>query len=90
MGREDRQIVERLCLSLQGKRVKKSGDEESKRQVPTANMIPRDFKVSLLKNTTDYVGSVYSSKGVGEPGFYQAVSVYYAIVEAINAGLMNL
>lgn len=53
--------------------------------MPTINTIPRDFKVSLLKNVPDYVGSVYSSKGVGEPPFYMGVSVYFAILDAINA-----
>ena len=51
-------------------------------KIPSFNDVPADFRVSLLNDHPNPV-CVHSSKAVGEPPFFLAVSVFLAIKEAI-------
>ncbi|KAL5979764.1 xylitol dehydrogenase [Asimina triloba] len=53
-------------------------------KLPTVNDIPLKFKVSLLKGAPN-VKAIHSSKAVGEPPFFLASSVFFAIKDAIVA-----
>ncbi|XP_021345076.1 xanthine dehydrogenase/oxidase-like isoform X2 [Mizuhopecten yessoensis] len=53
-------------------------------KIPGIRNIPRRMKVSILKDCPNK-GTVYSSKGVGEPPLLLAISVYIALREAIRA-----
>ncbi|KAJ4876611.1 Xanthine dehydrogenase 1 [Raphanus sativus] len=53
-------------------------------KIPSINDIPFNFKVSLLKGNPNSKG-IHSSKAVGEPPFFLASSVYFAIKDAIKA-----
>lgn len=53
-------------------------------KIPTANDIPLDFRVSLLKGAGN-PRAVYSSKAVGEPPFLLAMSAFFAAKEAAAA-----
>ncbi|PWA82587.1 xanthine dehydrogenase [Artemisia annua] len=53
-------------------------------KIPSVNDIPFKFKVSLLKDAPNDK-AVHSSKAVGEPPFFLASSVFFAIKDAIIA-----
>ncbi|KAH7665527.1 xanthine dehydrogenase/oxidase protein [Dioscorea alata] len=53
-------------------------------KIPSANDIPMNFKVSLLKGAPN-PKAIHSSKAVGEPPFFLAASVFFAIRDAITA-----
>ncbi|KAJ0960491.1 hypothetical protein J5N97_001650 [Dioscorea zingiberensis] len=53
-------------------------------KIPSANDIPTNFKVSLLKGAPN-PKAIHSSKAVGEPPFFLAASVFFAIKDAIIA-----
>ncbi|XP_060062960.1 xanthine dehydrogenase/oxidase-like [Ylistrum balloti] len=53
-------------------------------KLPGVRNIPRRMKVSILKDCPN-MGTVYSSKGVGEPPLLLAISVYLALRKAIQA-----
>ncbi|XP_033763488.1 xanthine dehydrogenase/oxidase-like [Pecten maximus] len=53
-------------------------------KIPNVKGIPRDFKVSILKDCPNE-RAVYSSKGIGEPPLVLSVSVYLALRNAINS-----
>ncbi|KAK3250085.1 xylitol dehydrogenase, partial [Cymbomonas tetramitiformis] len=53
-------------------------------KIPTANDIPVDMRVALLKDAPN-PRAVYSSKAVGEPPFHLAASVFFAMKDAIGA-----
>ncbi|XP_060084586.1 xanthine dehydrogenase/oxidase-like [Ylistrum balloti] len=53
-------------------------------KLPGIRNIPRRMKVSILKDCPNK-GTVYSSKGVGEPPLLLAISVYIAMRKAIQA-----
>ena len=53
-------------------------------KIPTANDIPIDFRVSLLRNAAN-PRAVHSSKAVGEPPFHLSASVFFALKEACYA-----
>jgi len=52
--------------------------------LPTIADCPREFNVTLLKGTKKKQ-ILYSSKGIGEPPFFNGVSVYFAIKDAVLA-----
>lgn len=55
-------------------------------KIPTANDIPIDFRVTLLKDAPNQrTPHVYSSKAVGEPPFFLGASVFFALKEAVYA-----
>jgi len=57
-------------------------------KIPAADDIPSDWRVKLLKDTTDpryETIAVQSSKAVGEPPLLLGISVFFAIKEAIMA-----
>nr|DAD29838.1 TPA_asm: hypothetical protein HUJ06_031306 [Nelumbo nucifera] len=53
-------------------------------KLPSVNDIPLEFNVSLLKGVPN-VKAIHSSKAVGEPPFFLASSVFFAIKDAIIA-----
>lgn len=53
-------------------------------KIPTANDVPIDFRVSLLKGAAN-PRAVFSSKAVGEPPFLLAMSAFFAAKEAVEA-----
>ncbi|CAH8353203.1 unnamed protein product [Eruca vesicaria subsp. sativa] len=53
-------------------------------KIPSINDIPFNFNVSLLKGHPNSRG-IHSSKAVGEPPFFLASSVFFAIKDAIKA-----
>lgn len=53
-------------------------------KIPSANDVPLDFRVSLLKGAGN-PRAVYSSKAVGEPPFLLAMSVFFAAKDAVEA-----
>jgi xanthine dehydrogenase/oxidase len=55
-------------------------------KIPTANDIPIDFRVTLLRNSPcERTPLVHSSKAVGEPPFFLGTSVFWALKNAIYA-----
>jgi len=53
-------------------------------KIPSINDIPIDFRVSLLQNAPN-PRAVHSSKAVGEPPFFLAASVFFALKDAVYA-----
>ncbi|KAH9614387.1 hypothetical protein KSS87_007646 [Heliosperma pusillum] len=53
-------------------------------KIPSMNDVPLKFNVSLLKGAPN-VKAIHSSKAVGEPPFFLASSVFFAIKDAIAA-----
>ncbi|KAK9665710.1 hypothetical protein RND81_14G130200 [Saponaria officinalis] len=53
-------------------------------KIPSMNDVPLKFSVSLLKGAPN-VKAIHSSKAVGEPPFFLASSVFFAIKDAIAA-----
>lgn len=53
-------------------------------KIPSVNDVPFRFKVSLLKDAPNDK-AIHSSKAVGEPPFFLASSVFFAIKDAIIA-----
>ncbi|KAI3907500.1 hypothetical protein MKW92_010358 [Papaver armeniacum] len=53
-------------------------------KLPSVNDIPLNFNVSLLKDAPN-PKAIHSSKAVGEPPFFLATSVFFAIKDAIAA-----
>ncbi|XP_031281562.1 xanthine dehydrogenase 1-like isoform X2 [Pistacia vera] len=53
-------------------------------KIPSLNDVPFKFNVSLLKGHPN-VKAIHSSKAVGEPPFFLASSVFFAIKDAIMA-----
>lgn len=51
-------------------------------KIPSANDIPIDFRVSLFDDAPNR-RTIFSSKGVGEPPLNLAMSVYFAIKDAV-------
>lgn len=53
-------------------------------KIPTANNIPTDFRVTLLRNSPcAKTPLVHSSKAVGEPPFFLGTSVFWALKDAV-------
>ncbi|KAG5577770.1 hypothetical protein H5410_057904 [Solanum commersonii] len=57
-------------------------------KIPTLNDVPSKFNVSLLKNAPN-AKAIYFSKAVGEPPFFLASSVFFAIKNAIKSARME-
>ncbi|KAG9131528.1 hypothetical protein Leryth_022051 [Lithospermum erythrorhizon] len=58
-------------------------------KIPSVNDIPFKFNVSLLKDAPN-VKAIHSSKAVGEPPFFLASSVFFAIKDAIISARSEL
>jgi len=54
--------------------------------IPTMADVPREFNVTLLKESEN-PRAVYSSKGIGEPAFIAGSSVLFAIQDALYSAL---
>ncbi|KAL3157593.1 hypothetical protein ABBQ32_012044 [Trebouxia sp. C0010 RCD-2024] len=53
-------------------------------KIPSANDIPLNFCVTLLKDSPNHrLPMVYSSKAIGEPPFFLGASVFFALKEAV-------
>ncbi|CAD6192309.1 unnamed protein product [Caenorhabditis auriculariae] len=55
-----------------------------KYKIPTADMVPPDFRIKLIGANKNFEKQVYSSKGVGEPPLLLCVAVNTAILNAIE------
>ena len=53
-------------------------------KIPTCSDLPVDFRVQLLQNAANREDTIYRSKAVGEPPLMLALSVFYAIRDAIT------
>jgi len=53
--------------------------------MPTIADCPAEFNVTLLKGKNSKKHVLYSSKGIGEPPFFNGVSVYFAVKDAVQA-----
>jgi xanthine dehydrogenase/oxidase len=55
-------------------------------KIPTANDIPVDLRVTLLRDSPcERTPMVHSSKAVGEPPFFLGTAVYWALKDAVYA-----
>jgi xanthine dehydrogenase molybdopterin binding subunit len=54
-------------------------------KIPTVQDIPKDFRVELLENVPNPIGTIRRSKAVGEPPFMLSLSVWLAIKDAISS-----
>eukprot|EP00742_Colponemidia_sp_Colp-10_P005067 GILJ01005413.1.p1 GENE.GILJ01005413.1~~GILJ01005413.1.p1 ORF type:complete len:1351 (+),score=226.28 GILJ01005413.1:45-4097(+) len=52
-------------------------------KIPSANDVPVDFRVHLVQDVANPY-AVYSSKAIGEPPFFLAASVFFAIKNAVT------
>jgi xanthine dehydrogenase molybdopterin-binding subunit B len=73
--------MEDTTFSAEGKLLTRGHDEYN---VPCIADCPERFNVTLLKSESRQ-HILYSSKGIGEPPFFNGVSVYFAIKEAVRA-----
>jgi len=53
-------------------------------KIPTADDIPREFNVTLLRDAPNPC-VIHSSKAVGEPPFFLAASAFFAVKDAVYA-----
>ncbi|VDM39335.1 unnamed protein product [Toxocara canis] len=56
-----------------------------KYKIPTADVVPEKFRVTLLEKSDTHPGMIYSSKGIGEPPLILGICPMLAICEAVNA-----
>jgi len=55
-------------------------------KIPTANDVPLDFRVELLRDAPcARTPAVHSSKAVGEPPFFLGTAVFWALKDAVGA-----
>ena len=56
-------------------------------QIPTIKDVPKSFNVTLLKDDgkSKPCSTVYSSKGIGEPGMIMCANILSAIRQAVSA-----
>ena len=73
--------MENTTFGADGKLLTRGHDEYN---IPSIADCPSKFNVTLLKSE-ERKHILYSSKGVGEPPFFNGVSVYFAIKEAVRA-----
>ena len=73
--------MENTTFSPEGKLTTRGHSEYN---IPTIADCPTKFNVTLLKGE-ERQHLLYSSKGIGEPPFFNGVSVYFAIKEAVRA-----
>jgi xanthine dehydrogenase/oxidase len=53
-------------------------------KIPSADDVPREFNVKLLKNSSN-PHAIFSSKAVGEPPMFLGSSVFFAIKDAVKS-----
>lgn len=58
-------------------------------KIPVVSDIPKDFRVKMLENVPNLVGTIRKSKAIGEPPFMLALSVWLAIKDAIASVANN-
>ncbi|CAI4229316.1 unnamed protein product [Auanema sp. JU1783] len=64
-------------------------DSIAKYKAPTPYMVPRQFRVKLMKDGPGFPEQVYSSKGIGEPPIMLSVACYTALLDAVHAFLSD-
>merc|ERR1712121_569321 len=74
--------MENVIYDSEGRLLTRGHDEYT---IPTIADCPKEFNVSLLRGNKERKHILYSSKGIGEPPFFNGVSVYFAIKEAVRA-----
>merc|ERR1711892_105036 len=74
--------MEDTKFSDDGKLISRGHDEYN---MPTIADCPREFNVTLLRGNTAKEHVLYSSKGIGEPPFFNGASVYFAVKDAVLA-----
>uniref|UniRef100_A0A8C3L2F9 FAD-binding PCMH-type domain-containing protein n=1 Tax=Chrysolophus pictus TaxID=9089 RepID=A0A8C3L2F9_CHRPC len=73
--------LEEIYFSPEGEQLTLSPDTY---KIPAVCDIPEQFHVYLLPNSCNSI-AIYSSKGVGEAGFFLGSSVFFAIRDAVAA-----
>merc|ERR1719187_1077581 len=73
--------MENTTFGADGKLLTRGHDDYN---IPSIADCPSKFNVTLLKSEIRQ-HLLYSSKGIGEPPFFNGVSVYFAIKEAVRA-----
>jgi xanthine dehydrogenase molybdopterin binding subunit/xanthine dehydrogenase small subunit len=74
--------AEELVWNAEGRLLTHSPDTY---KIPAVGDMPRDFRVSLLKDAPNPKATVHRTKAVGEPPFMLAISVREAIRDAVAA-----
>jgi len=74
--------AEELVWNAEGKLLTHSPDTY---KIPAVGDMPRDFRMSLLKDVPNPKATVHRTKAVGEPPFMLAISVREAIRDAVAA-----
>jgi len=54
-------------------------------KIPTSSDVPVDFRVEILESVANREKTVFRSKAVGEPPLMLALSVYYALKDAVGS-----
>ncbi|KAM5153274.1 aldehyde oxidase 1-like [Mantella aurantiaca] len=57
-------------------------------KIPSVYDIPKEFNVSLLPSSQN-PSTIYSSKGIGEPGLFLGSAVFFAIKDALSSARME-
>lgn len=58
-------------------------------KIPSFNDVPKDFRVTLMRNVNN-PQAVHSSRAIGEPPLFLASAVFYAIKDGLRAGRARL
>ena len=74
--------TEELCWDDTGKL---NTHAPSTYKIPVASDIPRDFRVRMLESSPNREETIFRSKAVGEPPLMLALSVFFAIRDAVAA-----
>jgi xanthine dehydrogenase molybdopterin binding subunit/xanthine dehydrogenase small subunit len=74
--------AEELVWNAEGRLLTHSPDTY---KIPAVGDMPRDFRVSLLKDAPNPKATIHRTKAVGEPPFMLAISVREAIRDAVAA-----
>ncbi|XP_071497501.1 xanthine dehydrogenase/oxidase-like [Diadema antillarum] len=80
-------VMERLKFSPEGALLSPAPNAY---KIPLASDIPAKFNVTLLRDTEERINTIYSSKAIGEPPLFLAISVFFAIKEAILSARSHL
>ena len=54
-------------------------------KIPLAGDVPAKFHVQLVQNKPNLEATIYRSKAVGEPPLMLAMSVFYALKQAVES-----
>lgn len=74
--------TEELCWNEKGELMTYA---PSTYKIPTSSDVPVDFRVQILESVANREETVFRSKAVGEPPLMLALSVYYALKDAVSS-----